>query len=110
MGKRKTTPKTLQVLSDTIAKYLCNFSAIIFSPDMVSRQFASKETFHERPIRHDRNIMSLAPRESLLFDLSQAYAGAFRMEEYEATLASAEACSGEMRPTAIDDWRISWMK
>lgn len=32
----------------------------------------------------------------LLFDLSQAYAGAFRMEEYEATLQRAQSVDGEV--------------
>jgi len=32
---------------------------------------------------------------TLLFDLSQAYAGAFRMEEYEATLQRAQSVDGE---------------
>ncbi len=32
---------------------------------------------------------------TLLFDLSQAYAGAFRMEEYEATIARAQGVDGE---------------
>lgn len=33
---------------------------------------------------------------TLLFDLSQAYAGAFRMEEYEATLQRAQSVNGEV--------------